>query len=176
MVIAFILMQLDVKPMRLKGLPAVAGIAIGCSSSSVRAGEYVALRSRKPVVVLSAGGHALPDPRFDSAYRLCAPVPLAFRPEVADIPEIMDEIFVRAEESIRMEEGELDRQIFQIDLYGFWLPCRFETGNGDVVGYGWVMQEETMLRYRMLSDEKASTRSFASISIENMPDARIVIA
>jgi hypothetical protein len=175
MVIGFILMQLDAKPVRLKGVPVITGIAVGCGTSPVRVGGYLALRSRKSVAILSAGGNVLPDPRFDAVYRHCAPVPLALGLDVGGIPDVMGEIFVHAEESILMEEGGFDRRIIRDDLCNFWLPCRFDASDGEAVGYGWVLQDETMLRYRLLSGSQASATPFTSISITNGPDLRIVI-
>lgn len=146
---AFIFQSIDKKPMRLKGVPILAGTATQDSWGTIKKGGYRGVRSGLQINVLSSDGVVFPSSAERLAFEATKPMPITLNAAASDVPDILSEVFVPCGEEILFEESVFPVNPLPKELDGIWIPVEYEDHCGAVIARGWIMQDESGLASRM---------------------------
>ncbi len=146
---AFLLLELDRKPMRLKGKTVWPGISVPTHAEGIAPGTYKGVFSGVSVLVLNTGGRVFPDEAARQAFTVMRPMPVSIVPALLDRDELLGDVFVEDDEHWAMIEGRVAVQALSAPMAGFWLPVSFSMSEMPV-GWGWIRQEAHDLEFRVV--------------------------
>lgn len=169
---AFLLLSIDKKPMRLKGASVLASIAVHSGEGGIAKGAYRGVRSQAVIHVVGGGGVAFPVDEAKMAFEASKPVPLTLDSSAAGVPDVLNEIFVSADEAPPYWEGTMSSTPLPPALEGHWIPVRFESNSGKTVADGWVNQHDGRLDFRLLARSLEGDFSFAIVVPSHVPELR----
>lgn len=169
---AFILLNIDKKPMRLKGVSVLAAIAVHSGVGVVAKGAYKGIRSQAVVHVMGSGGVTFPVAEARMAFEASKPVPLTLESSAAGVADVLNEVFVPRGDTPRLHEGKMNLTPFPSELEGHWIPVKFENSAGETVADGWVIQHNGRLDFRLLTHSLEGEFSFTSVVPPHMPELK----
>lgn len=167
---AFLLLSIDKKPMRLKGNSVLASVAVHSGEGGVTKGAYRGVRSQTVIHVVGGGGVAFPVDEAKMAFEASKPVPLTLESSALEVPDVLNEIFVSEGEAPSYREGVMSLTPLPSVLEGYWIPVRFENGSGRAIADGWINQHGGSLDFRMLARSIESNFSFATVVPSHAPE------
>ena len=169
---AFLLLSIDKKPMRLKGASVLASIAVPSGEGGVAKGAYRGVRSQAVIHVVGGGGVAFPVDEARMAFEASKPVPLTLESSAAVVPDVLNEVFISEDEAHSFREGTMSSTPLPSGLEGHWIPVKFESSEGKAVADGWVNQHDGRLDFRLLVRSLEGDFSFATVVPSYMPGLR----
>lgn len=144
---AFLLLELDRKPMKLKGQAMLPGISVPTHAEGIAPGTYKGVFSGVSVLVLAMGGRVFPDEAARQAFAAMRPVPVSIAPALLDRDELLFDVFVEDDANWTMTGGRVAVQALPASMAGFWLPVCFSVSEMPL-GRGWVRQGAHDLEFR----------------------------
>jgi hypothetical protein len=146
---AFMLIDLDRKPMRVKGAALLAGVAVSDTNVPIGKGIYRALRSGAAITVLNSGGSVLPQEAARAGFAISRPVPISIDAAEFLVPQPFDEVFTSVGERVSVEDLKFQVAPLVGNVEGFWIPVAFSS-HGEQWATGWVRQSKDELEARVV--------------------------
>jgi hypothetical protein len=164
---AFILIDLDSRPMRVKGASLLPGIAVPNEKNPIESGIYRAIGSEGTATILNSGGSVFPQDSARAAFAVSRPIPVSIDAAAFGVAEPLDKVFIRQDESMIVEELSFQATPLSRQLEGFWLPAAF-SGEGCGLS-GWVRQSSGAIAVRILHEKGSRPSDALRVTLVHEP-------
>ncbi|WP_157055529.1 hypothetical protein [Achromobacter spanius] len=154
---AFLLMELDRRPIKVKGEAILPGIAIPGGAEDFRPGEYIGVNSGVVVELVNVGGKILPEEPARFAFSVCGPTPVSLRVDRIHRDTLLTDVLVKNKSELVVAECEFSRNSLPHELEGYWLPTVFFRGETRI-GTGWILQTAGRIVCRLVHQRGVEVR------------------
>lgn len=168
---AFVLIEVDQKPMRVKGVAMLPGIAVTDDMNSIRKGSYRGLQTSQCISVLNSGGTAFPDASSRAGFAASHPVPISLAAENIQRLTLLNDVFVDVTEEGTQRVSDISAAVSALakELENFWVPARF-TIEGGMLGTGWVRQDQEGVLLRVVHAFGAEPIGTIEVALLHLPE------